>query len=305
MAERERAAVHVELLHRHSAHLLGPWHRLGEEGVRVKRLEVRKNLPSKGLVELDHVNILERQARLLEHRGHGVGRAEKQIFKRIARDKDPLAKVRLRREAERLGLGLVHQQRRRRTVGQEGRVGRRDGAVRLDKRGLEAGHLLHRRVLADAAFLGAAVDRRDLLVKDAIDVRLVRGLMRTERVGVLLLASDAETVAEPVGVVAHHLAGREVGDRRGLGRQVLGLDSGEELHFLAHRLGLAQPEEGLAHRAREADRHVAERLDAARDHHLSVARLDLAYGRTDCLIRRDACLRHGVRRHVARNAGAD
>eukprot|EP00965_Chrysotila_dentata_P116513 3851182-Pleurochrysis_carterae.AAC.2 len=29
------------------------------------------------------------------HRGHGVGRAEKQIFKRIARDKDPLAKVRL------------------------------------------------------------------------------------------------------------------------------------------------------------------------------------------------------------------
>eukprot|EP00965_Chrysotila_dentata_P150935 4987792-Pleurochrysis_carterae.AAC.1 len=27
-----------------------------------------------------------------------------------------------------------------------------------------------------------------------------------------------ETVAEPVGVVAHHLAGREVGDRRGLGR---------------------------------------------------------------------------------------
>eukprot|EP00965_Chrysotila_dentata_P150936 4987792-Pleurochrysis_carterae.AAC.2 len=31
---------------------------------------------------------------------------------------------------------------------------------------------------------------------------------------------------------------------------------------------LAQPEEGLAHRAREADRHVAERLDAARDHHL-------------------------------------
>ena len=62
-------------------------------------------LKKKGhLVELDHVNVGEREARRLEHLCGGVRWAEEHLLEWVRRHKRPLAQVGLGREAERLGL---------------------------------------------------------------------------------------------------------------------------------------------------------------------------------------------------------
>mmetsp|Transcript_40924 Transcript_40924/g.87310 ORF Transcript_40924/g.87310 Transcript_40924/m.87310 type:complete len:237 (-) Transcript_40924:531-1241(-) len=232
----------VELLHRDGANLLLARDVFLVELVRVERGQVGEDLPREGLVELDDIHVLEREPGHVEHLGGGVRGPEQEVLKGIARDEGPLTQEGLGLEAEFLGLRIGHDEGRGRAVGEEGAVGRGDRAVRLDEGGLEGGHLLVRRVPADATLSDIPIDCDDLLLIDTVSVRLGGELVGAKRVLVLRLSADAEAVAESVGVVPHDLARGKVGDSRGLGGQIFGLHSLEERELLAEALGLARAE---------------------------------------------------------------
>mmetsp|Transcript_38708 Transcript_38708/g.93964 ORF Transcript_38708/g.93964 Transcript_38708/m.93964 type:complete len:350 (-) Transcript_38708:398-1447(-) len=292
----QRAAMHVELLHGHRAHLGCATEVLLVELVGVQGFQIGEDLPGECLVELDHVDVLQSQPSLLEHLGGRVRGAEEKLLERITRDERPVAQEGLRLEPERERLLLGHEERRRGAVGEVGGVGGGDGAVRLDEGGLERRHLLGCRVATDPRLLGRALEGDDLVVEDARGVRLGRLVVRAQREVILLRAGHAELVRQPVAAVAHHLARGEVGDGGGLGGEVLQLQAGEEAQLLAHALRLVHREHAFPYRLGEANGHVAERLDASSNYNITHPSLDLRDARADRLVRGDARLRHRVRR---------
>ena len=153
MAERDRAAVDV--------HLLGVEAELADHGEALRR---------ERLVQLDEVDLVERDAAALEQLAHGRDRADAHHARVDAGDRaaDERAE-RLDAELARLLLRRDHE--RRRAVVDPGCVAGRDRAA-LAERGLERGELLGGRV-GPRVLVARHVADRDELVGEA--ARLVGG----------------------------------------------------------------------------------------------------------------------------------
>ena len=233
MAERDRAAVDVHLVLVHAEHAHGVEGNRGES-----------------LVDLEQVDVIDREARLLEGLLSGVGGRPGQVGKLVrhrglghhrGQRLAPVALCPLL-AGEHQGAGAV--------VHARGIAG---GVVALlVERPGQRGQLLERRLPARAlidldgrvALLRLHRDRHDLLGQPA----LVRGfdgqLVGAERKAVHVRARDLELLADLVGLLAHVLAAERVGEaildhaveRLGVAHAVAEAGVVEQVGRLRHRL---------------------------------------------------------------------
>mmetsp|Transcript_21061 Transcript_21061/g.81578 ORF Transcript_21061/g.81578 Transcript_21061/m.81578 type:complete len:451 (-) Transcript_21061:3205-4557(-) len=284
VADRDRAAVDVELVHR-DAQCVGAVQHLNREG----------------LVEFPQVDVGDGQAQLLQHLGHGEHRADAHFIGLAAGDgKAQEAAQRL--EVVRRGVLLADQRAGARAVAELAGIAGADDAA--GQRGAQVLDALKGRALAQA-FVGADGDlfahqAHDLVRdthrrghRDHLVSKLASGLRRTG----LLLAGGAIVVhalARDLVALSHVLGGLQHGP----------VDLGLELdqrrvreHVLVHFL-----------------LHAGDALDAAGHIHIALARDDALRGHRDGLqpagaeaIDGDAAHRDrqaGLQRDLARDVGA-
>ncbi len=200
MAERDGAAVDVELL-------VGD----AELALAVDRLA------REGLVDLEEVDVVDREAGLREQLLHRRERADAHD-RRVDARRCEGAEVAERLEPERLGLLAAHHERRRRAVGERRAVAGGDAALGRE-RGLERGEPLERGVGA-RQLVALELERRRARCRRSgcrctgtisssnlpASMRRRRLLLAGERERVLLLARDARTrlatfsAVMPIGV---------------------------------------------------------------------------------------------------------
>ena len=269
VAERNGAAVDVDLLFRHS-----------------ELAHHRDDLRRERLVELDEVDVLHGEAGLLEHLRHRLERTH-------AHDVGLDASHRESNEPREgphpalLGERATHQQQRRGAVGVGARVTGRHRAIRLERRpelreSLRCRLRAHELVLRERQFvhllLGAlpahTLDghRDDLRVEAAVH-RRGRGLLLAAQSPRILLRS---THLPPLG---HALRGESHADVR------------------LHRVRV-EPRVIAGHR------DLAHHLDATREHDVSHAAHDLHGAVRDGLESGGAEAIDGLRRHVDRDSRA-
>ena len=262
MPERDRPAVRVELL---------------AERVDAELAAHREDLRGERLVQLHHVDVVDRHPGLLEHPAHGADRADAHDLRLDAGDRrrdDP----RPRLQAELLRARVAHHDDRRGAVVERARVARRDLAAGLE-RGLERGELLERRLGPRAVVLRDAVPRRDLALEEAGLLRRDRALLRALREAVHVLARDVPALGDVLGRQAHRDV--DVRDRRVVP---------EELRM-----------ELLAVLRVAVD--LRDRLDAAGDERVALAGADRVERHADRLQRRRAEAVDGRPRHGRRQIG--
>ena len=214
-----------------------------------------QDLHRERLVQLEEVDVVEREAGALEHalrRGDGADAHQLRLDARV-READ---EAELRREVERLGRLGGGEQRGRRAVGQPGGVARGDAAAGAERRA-ERRERLERRVRAEElvavgdapTYVCIHSHRNDRFGHDAV-VPGGRGLalrLDGEPVGVLL-RELRKLVVEVLGGRAHRHRGRV--------HEPLGDEARVEVDVRAHRV-------------------VTHVLDAARDDHVAGAHRDL------------------------------
>jgi hypothetical protein len=258
VAERDRAAERVELL-----------------GVDAPLVAARHDLGGERLVELEHVDVVDRHAGLREHLLDGGDRAEAHDL-RADRGHGGGDDAGARLEPEGLRALVGHHEHRGGAVVERAGVAGRDRAVGPE-RGLELGELLHRRARAGAVVaphLGAVGcrDRDDLGVEVAAVARRHGAVLRDHGPLVLRLAADLAALRNVLGGHAH----RDVDvEQRALGAVELGVE-------LPRVLG----------------GEARDRLDAGGDVLVALAGLDRVEGHADRLQRRGAEAVDGRRRDV-------
>ncbi len=246
VAARDRAAVRVEArVVRRDPELVAP----------------RQHLHGERLVQLEDVDLVERQSGLLQRaprRGHRAVAHQVRLDTGV-RKRD---EAELRLDAELRGDRLRREERRRRAVRQPGGVSGGDAAAGAERR-LQRGEPVERRVGPEElvavgdlpAVVGEDGHRHDGLAHDAVLPRSGGLLLRRERERVgALLRDRGEAVVEILRGLAHR--------RGGLVDQPLGDEAWVEVDVLAHRV-------------------VAHVLDAARDRDVDRAERDLAGSRGD------------------------
>ena len=169
----------------------------------------RQRLGRERLVDLEHVDVLQVQAGLLEQRLHRRHRADAHVLRvdaGVAVAHQPAQRL----QPALLGQAALHQHHRRRRVVDAGGVAGGHGAVRVEHR-LEPGQLLHRAVAAHRlvdlerhrAALDLDLDRHDL----PLEVALVDGVggpaVALGGELVLVLARDLVLLGDVLGGDAH------------------------------------------------------------------------------------------------------
>src|SRR5947207_3722961 len=165
MAQGDRAAVHVDLVH-----------------VRLELATPGRDHRGEGLVDLDQIDVVDLHAVALEDLPGRRDRDGEHEY-RVDAAGWPVGDPRARLEAERIGLLAAHQQNRGGAVRDLRGVAGRDLAVLLERR-LELRELVEAGLGADALVgdVGVAVDLEgnDLALEAALLGRLVRELVRAE-----------------------------------------------------------------------------------------------------------------------------
>jgi hypothetical protein len=253
-----------------------------------------ERLRREGLVQLDHVHVVERHARLVERLAGGRHRADAHrggIDAAVCVGQDPAA----HRSAQLLRLLGRHQHDRRARVVHPGGVAGRDGAIGLEH-GLQLGHRLHRRLRPHVLVAGERhllllhlhLDGNDLVVELARLLRGVRPAVRLERELVLLLAADVVRLGEVLRGDPHVDAVERVGQTA---------DDGID------HLGLAHPRAPAY--VRHPVRPAAHRLRATRDDDVGLAGLDRLRRGHDRLNARAAQPIHRECRRLLGDPGGD
>src|SRR5579862_4694796 len=216
----------------------------------------RQHLDGERLVQLEDVDLVERDPRLLEHTAGGRDGADAHQVRLdagvcVADEAEP------RLEPDLVERFLGGEERRRRAVREPGRVAGGDAAAGTEG-GLQPGESLHGRLGAQElvplgelpAVVGEDGHRHDRLAHDAVRPCRDCLLLRGERERVRPLAGDrGAAVVEVLRRLAH--------DGRRLVDQPLGDEARVEVDVLAHRM-------------------VPHVLDAARDRDVGGAERDLA-----------------------------
>ena len=260
-------------------------------GVDLPEVHARQGLHGERLVELDRGDVGPGDARAGQGLVDRLDRRDPEVL-RDEREGAATGDAGERVDADRVAGGLGAEQHRRGAVVERRGVGRRDGAVRTERR-LEAGQLLRRGAGADALVPGQvdAFHGHDQVVVEAVGPRRVGEVVGAGGELVLPLPRDAE----PVGQLLVGLAERD----GPLGRHPLvheppaqrRRDRGD----VAGRVG--------ARRLGQHPRGAGHRLDAAGEHDVGVARLDGPRTRHRGVERRAAEPVHGDGRHRGRQPG--
>ncbi|SLC66471.1 Uncharacterised protein [Mycobacteroides abscessus subsp. massiliense] len=287
--------MHVDLVDIGSADRLRAPQPVGGPLLGAQCLQHRKGLCGKSFVNVDVIDVIEIESRLLERTGHRDRRSDEHLVRRIHADVAPGAEGRQRPQAERPGFLLTHEQDRRGTIGERTGVTRGHCAVVIED-GLERGQLFHAGVLTDQAVAGHARDGNDLPVESSRRDGRGRTAVRADRELVLGLAGDAVNLGHFVGRFPHHLtrgalldlgpAWQQSGER---GQAPCGVE-------VILRLGLTQGQRGgrVNQLLRQVDSRVRGGVGATGDHHVVFAALDRGGRGGDGLQTGSARARDGV-----------
>ncbi len=255
----------------------------------------RDDLGREGLVELDQVDVGEREARLLEQRADRGHRADPH-----ARGLDARREVHATTRASGSTPALRASSSVARTSAAAPSVtpeelpactvpfGSKTGSSRASASTVESGRgMLVARDLGRALLAGDR-DRRDLVREAALRDRAPRPPLRLDGVGVLLGAQDAVLADEVLGRLAHQLAAERAEE--------------PVLVHGVHDLGVAHahPESN----ARQQVRRRRHALGSAGEHDVVLARRDRERAERERLEARRAGLVDRVGRHGVRDAGA-
>mmetsp|Transcript_13777 Transcript_13777/g.20292 ORF Transcript_13777/g.20292 Transcript_13777/m.20292 type:complete len:227 (-) Transcript_13777:714-1394(-) len=187
VAQRQRPAMDVQLFHGHLPQLAGaPGQPVRSKLVGVHGSQVCQHLPSKGLVNFKHVDVIQGKSCIRQDLGAGVGRPQQQLLKGVNSHKVEGPEGGLGLQPQSQGPRLRANQTGRGPVRQKGGVGGRVGPVRLHEGGLQLAQPLQGGVGLDAVFLRAAVHRHDFRLVDPAGVGLGRPLVGAEGKPVLV-----------------------------------------------------------------------------------------------------------------------
>src|SRR5690606_19591740 len=221
------------------------------------------------LVDLEEVDVLERQAVAGEQARYGGGRCHEQALVAVHEvDGGRLGVDELRQDRQ---LALLRpltrgEQHRRGAVGQRRRVAcrhRRGGIERGTEHGPELRELLQRGVGAQVVVAGEALVRGDEVVEESGLPRARQVLVRGERDLVLRLARDAPLRGGDRLVLAHGQVRARLARARADGREVLGADREERLDLRARGPGVVRVEQRGPQAVADDDRRVGDGVGAA------------------------------------------
>ena len=212
VTKTERSTFCVHLVHVDRADFLPIKFFIGEL-LRIHCFQVGKNLSSKGLVNLKDSNVLFK-VEIVSGKDllRAVGRTKQKLLKRVARLERPVANVSPRPVSQLLCFAFAHQERGSRSVCQETRIGCRVSSVWFNKGRLKFRDRFNRRVALDSILVSAAFVRDDLILVEAVLVRLCRQCVRPDSKLILLLTRNPKLCRQSVTAHSHHLASCVVGN---------------------------------------------------------------------------------------------
>jgi hypothetical protein len=156
--------------------------------------------------------------------------------------------------------------------------------------------------------LAVGVDQRHDFLEAAGLLRRRNLLVAPDREGVHLLARDAELPGQVLGGLAHHQVHHRIGealdDADHRGQQHRRAQLGEHAELGAQRARLRHQREPHHHLVGVQQRRARQGIDAAGQHQLRAAAVDVGDGRIQRLHARGAVAHHGPARHLVAAAQA-
>ncbi len=302
MADRDRPSIHVQLVGVDFSDGLASPHPFLCELLRSEGLRVRRELRGECLVDVDEIDLREREPGALERLRKCEDGRHEELPPGIDSGVRPRAKVAERLVAHRLRPRLLHHEESARAVGEGRRIGGGDRAVIPIEDGRQLRVGVERRVLADDVVLGDRfASSARMYVHHFRSVSAVapraRGVdVRAVSDCVLLLAADPVLFGHLLGGLSHELAGGRLARETGNGRhEILAVQSGKSGQFGLKRFALLRGHERVAQRTRDAEWNVAHAVGPARDGNLVVPGLDCLRGIGHRLNRSRARARHAER----------
>ena len=292
MAERDGAAVHVELCALELAHRAVEAELLAAVLVLLPRSEAAEHLGRERFVDLPGIEVVELEAVALEYRCRRVHRSETHLRRVQARP------LRIDDPAERLQIVALHgllgrEHQPRRAIGDLRGISRGDVAELPVEKGFELRKILGRRVLSNAVVVPVevslvVVDGRDFRRQTVMRVAECAALLRANDAGVALrgvfvhlAATDPETISDILGRLTHEKA------HVGVGQAFHDADDGREqlsgFQFQEHAGALEGGLRGHVvrepndHGFRVEERHARERVHAAREDQVRAPREHVGY----------------------------
>src|SRR5215831_12841208 len=282
MAERNRAAVRIDPVHRQLARVEIHARLVATEFRALERGDVAQHLRGEGLVDLPQRDVGIAQLVAREQARNRVRRRHQQaLVEDVDRRDLEVEQARARRRSgQALDACARCDPKARRAVGQGRGVARRDRALAAlpVERRLKLRELLEAGVGAREAVALRLADGNDQIIEEAGFLPRDRFLVAGERDLVLRLAAYAPGLGHLLAVLAHALAGRAVLDLEYVEVDVPRLQRaqrGDPLRRGARLADLAQP---VRESLRQPDLHATHGLDAADERELPAAAPEYSRG---------------------------